>query len=125
MGDPVRGKAMVKAVSSDGDVVFTGPYGTGTRRSFGPSACLNIAGFDVVVATRNVGIYDLEQFGKFGIDPAHKSVVVVKCMQGHHAAFDPIGSITLDIDTGGLTSSDLSHFSFTKVARPVWPIDDI
>lgn len=125
MGEPVRGLARVKSVSADGDVIFTGPYGTGTRRSFGPSACLEIAGFDVVVATRNVGIYDLEQFRKFGIDPTQKSVVVVKCMQGHHAAFDPIGSVTLDIDTGGLTSSDLSHFSFTKVERPVWPIDDI
>ena len=125
MGEPVRGRARVKSVSPDGDVVFTGPYGTGTRRSFGPSACLEIHGFQVIVATRNVGIYDLEQFRKFGVDLETRSVVVVKCMQGHHAAFDPIGSVTIDVDTGGLTSSDLSHFSFTKVARPVWPIDPL
>lgn len=125
MGEPVRGAAVVKSISHDGDVVFTGPYGTGSRRSFGLSACLNVHGIDVVVATRNVGIYDLEQFRKYGIDPSSKSVVVVKCMQGHHAAFDPIGSVTLDVDTGGLTSSDLSHFTFTKVERPAWPIDPI
>jgi len=33
--------------------------------------------------------------------------------------------VTLDVDTGGLTSSDLTRFSFTKVERPVWPIDTI
>ena len=125
MGEPIRASAVVKSISHDGNVVFTGPYGTGSRRSFGLSACLEIAGIDVVVATRNLGIYDLEQFRKYGIDPCSKSVVVVKCMQGHHAAFDPIGSLTLDVDTGGLTSSDLSHFNFTRVERPVWPLDAI
>ena len=123
MGDPIVAQATVKAVSADGDVVFTGPYGTGTRRSFGVSACLDVAGFDVVVASMNVGIYDLEQFRKYGIDPASKSVVVVKCMQGHHAAFDPIASRTLDVDTGGLTGADLTRFRYTKVPRPVWPLD--
>jgi microcystin degradation protein MlrC len=123
MGDPIRAEATVKAVSADGDVVFTGPYGTGTRRSFGPSACLEVAGFDVIVASMNVGIYDLEQFRKYGVDPATKSVVVVKCMQGHHAAFDPIASATLDVDTGGLTGADLSRFTYTRVPRPVWPLD--
>lgn len=125
MGQPIKANALVKSVSADGNVVFTGPYGTGSRRSFGASACLEIAGIEVVVATRNLGIYDLEQFRKYGIDPSTKSVVIVKCMQGHHAAFDPIGSLTLDVDTGGLTSSDLSHFNFTRIERPVWPLDPI
>jgi len=123
MGEPIRTRAKVRAVSATGDVVFAGPYGTGTRRSFGPSACLDIDGFAVIVSTRNLGLYDLEQFRIFGLEPANFSVLVVKCMQGHHAAFDPIGSCTLDVDSGGLTSADLSHFAFTRVARPVWPLD--
>lgn len=123
MGDPVIAEATVRSVSTTGDVVFKGPYGTGTRRSFGASACLDIAGFDVIVAERNVGIYDLEQFRIYGVEPSTRSVVVVKCMQGHHAAFDPIASRTLDVDTGGLTSADLTRFRYTKVPRPVWPLD--
>ncbi len=123
MGEPIRTTARVLSVSETGDVVFKGPYGTGSRRSFGPSACLEIQGFSVIVSSRNLGLYDLEQFRIYGIDPAQCAVVVVKCMQGHHAAFDPIGSKTLDVDTGGLTSADLSRFTFSRVTRPVWPLD--
>lgn len=125
MGDPIRTRARVRAISATGDMVFKGPYGTGTRRSFGPSVCLDVAGFAVVVSSRNLGLYDLEQFRIFGLEPAEFSVVVVKCMQGHHAAFDPIGSRTLDVDTGGLTTADLKRFTFTRVQRPVWPLDAI
>lgn len=123
MGEPIRAQARVRSVSPLGDMVFKGPYGTGSRRSFGPSVCLEIGGFSVIVSSRNLGLYDLEQFRIFGVEPSTCSVVVVKCMQGHHAAFDPIGSKTLDVDTGGLTSADLSRFSFTHVPRPVWPLD--
>ena len=123
MGSPIVARARVRSVSSTGDVVFKGPYGTGTRRSFGPSACLELGGFAVIVSSRNLGIYDLEQFRIFGVEPAECAVVVVKCMQGHHAAFDPIGSRTLDVDTGGLTSANLNLFKFTRVPRPVWPLD--
>jgi len=123
MGEPVIADATVTSVSATGDVVFKGPYGTGSRRSFGRSACVEVAGFAVIVAERNLGIYDLEQFRIYDVEPSARSVVVVKCMQGHHAAFDPIASRTLDVDTGGLTSADLSRFRYTKVPRPVWPLD--
>jgi microcystin degradation protein MlrC len=84
-----------------------------------------VDGFAVIVSSRNLGLYDLEQFRIFGVEPADFSVVVVKCMQGHHAAFDPIGSRTLDVDTGGLSTADLKRFTFTRVPRPVWPLDAI
>ena len=125
MGEPIRARARVRSISVTGDMVFKGPYGTGTRRSFGPSVCLDVDGFAVIVSSRNLGIYDLEQFRIFGVEPADFSVVVVKCMQGHHAAFDPIGSRTLDVDTGGLTTADLKRFTFTRVPRPAWPLDAI
>jgi len=52
-------------------------------------------------------------------------VLVVKCMQGHHAAFDPIGSRSIDVDSGGLTTIDIKRFPYKKVPRPVWPLDEV
>lgn len=69
--------------------------------------------------------YGWEQLRIFGIEPTEKSVLVVKCMQGHHAAFDPISSVSLDVDSGGLTTVDIARLPFKKVPRPVWPLDDI
>ncbi|NKE46280.1 M81 family metallopeptidase [Roseomonas frigidaquae] len=123
-GGPVIGEAEVLAIS-DGAYVHKGPYGTGTRNSFGPSAALRIGGVEVIVASQTRGIYDLEQLRIFGIEPTERAVLAVKCMHGHRAAFEPISSRCLDIDSGGLTSGDPKRFTFRRVRRPVWPLDDI
>jgi len=123
-GGPIEVEAKVTALS-DGNFVYKGPYGTGTRGSFGESAAVDIRGIQVILSTLNKGIYDLEQFRIFGIEPTDKSVLVVKCMQGHHAAFDPIGSRSIDVDSGGLTTIDIKRFPYKKVPRPTWPLDDI
>jgi microcystin degradation protein MlrC len=104
---------------------YKGAYGTGTRGSFGASAAIESDGIQVILSSLNKGIYDLEQLRIFGIEPTEKSVLVVKCMQGHHAAFDPISSVSLDVDSGGLTTVDIARLPFKKVPRPVWPLDDI
>jgi microcystin degradation protein MlrC len=123
-GGPVEGEAEVLAVS-DGNYVYKGSYGTGTRGSFGPSAAIRLGGVEVVVASRTRGIYDLEQLRIFGIEPTGRAVLAVKCMHGHRAAFEPIASRCLDIDSGGLTSGDPRRFTFRRLRRPVWPLDDI
>ena len=123
-GGPLAVEAKVIALS-DGAFVYTGPYGTGTRGSFGESAAVEVAGIQIILSTLNKGIYDLEQFRIFGLEPTEKSVLVVKCMQGHHAAFDPIGSRSIDVDSGGLTTIDIKRFPYKKVPRPVWPLDEV
>ncbi|MBM3533527.1 MAG: M81 family metallopeptidase [Alphaproteobacteria bacterium] len=123
-GGPLEAEARVIALS-DGAFVYKGPYGTGTRGSFGESAAVEVDGIAIILSTLNKGIYDLEQFRIYGIEPTEKSVLVVKCMQGHHAAFDPIGSRSIDVDSGGLTTIDIKRFPYRKVPRPVWPLDEI
>jgi microcystin degradation protein MlrC len=123
-GGPVEGIAEVLSVS-DGAYVHKGPYGTGTRNSFGPSAAIRLGGVEVVVASLTRGIYDLEQLRIFGIEPTSRAVLAVKCMHGHRAAFEPISSRCLDIDSGGLTSGDPRRFTFRKLRRPVWPLDEL
>jgi microcystin degradation protein MlrC len=123
-GGPVVGVAEVLSVS-DGAYVHKGLYGTGTRNSFGPSAAVRIGGVDVIVATLTRGIYDLEQLRIFGIEPTERPVLAVKCMHGHRAAFEPISSRCLDIDSGGLTSGDPRRFTFRRLQRPIWPLDEM
>lgn len=123
-GGPITGEAEVLAVS-DGAYVHKGPYGTGTRNSFGPSAAIRIGGVEVIVASLTRGIYDLEQLRIFGIEPTERSVLAVKCMHGHRAAYQPISSRCLDIDSGGLTSGDPRLFTFRRLRRPVWPLDEV
>lgn len=123
-GPPLEVEGTVVALSN-GDYELKGRYATGRKASFGPSAAIRIDGVTVVVTTRCRSIYDLEQFRIFGIEPADQAVVVCKTMQGHRADFAPIARAMVDVDSGGITSPDLSRYPWKKVERPIWPLDPV
>lgn len=123
-GAPLVVEGTVVALSS-GDYELKGRYATGRKASFGPSAAIAIDGVTVVITTRCRSIYDLEQFRIFGIEPTEQRVVVCKTMQGHRADFAPIARAMYDVDSGGITSPDLSRYPWKKVERPIWPLDPV
>ena len=51
--------------------------------------------------------------------------MVVKSSQHFRAGFDPIAAETIYCDTPGTLNSDIASMPFTRVPRPIWPIDDI
>ncbi len=68
---------------------------------------------------------DLAQFTSLGIDPIRYCTVAVKSMQHFRAAFEPIAREVVLVDTGALCSEIYTPELFTKVRRPVWPLDPI
>ena len=58
-----------------------------------------------------------------GKDPTRYRTVAVKSMQHFRAAFEPIGRAVVLVDTGALCSEIYTPEFFTKVRRPVWPLD--
>jgi microcystin degradation protein MlrC len=58
-----------------------------------------------------------------GIDPLEEKVLVVKSTIHYRAAFEPIASRIIEVDAPGLSSSNLERFSFTRVRRPIYPLD--
>jgi microcystin degradation protein MlrC len=123
-GAPLEVEGTVLALSN-GDYELKGRYATGRTASFGPSAAIRIAGVTVIVTSRCRSIYDLEQFRIFGVEPSEQGVVVCKTMQGHRADFAPIARAMYDVDSGGITSPDLSKYPWKKIKRPIWPLDPV
>ncbi|GGE50260.1 microcystinase C [Primorskyibacter flagellatus] len=121
-GGPVERDWTVKRIS-DGKFAFTGPYGTGTRGSFGESALIESDGVMVIVTSLHRSVYDKEQLRIYGIEPEKMDVLVIKTMQGHRADFQPIAGVCLDVDSGGITSPDPLLFDWKHVPRPIWPMD--
>ncbi len=70
-------------------------------------------------------MHDLNQFRCVGIEPAEKSVVVVKSMQHFQAAFAPIAARVLVVDAGGLCSPDVTRRTYVRLRRPVFPLDPV
>jgi microcystin degradation protein MlrC len=102
-----------------------GPMGGGVERNYGHSAVFRVGGIDIVLITNNGQATDLAQFTSLGLDPTRYTTVAVKSMQHFRAAFEPIARAVVLVDTGSLCSEIYTPELFTKVRRPVWPLDDI
>ena len=110
---------------SNGRFIAYGPMGGGVERNYGPSMVFRVGGIDIIVITNNGQAVDLGQFTSLGIDPTRYRTVAVKSMQHFRAAFEPIAREVVLVDTGALCSEIYTPELFTKVRRPVWPLDSI
>jgi microcystin degradation protein MlrC len=110
---------------TNGRFIAYGPMGGGVERNYGPSMVFRVGGIDIIVITNNGQAVDLGQFTSLGIDPTRYSTVAVKSMQHFRAAFEPIAREVILVDTGALCSEIYTPELFTRVRRPVWPLDPI
>ena len=121
-GGPLRVRGRVLHVS-DGRFVGDGPMVGGLEQSLGPTAVLRVDDIDILVTTLPLQMLDLQMFRAFGIDPAQKRVVGLKSMQHFRAAFEPIAERVIVCDSGALCTLDYARLPFTRVARPIFPLD--
>jgi microcystin degradation protein MlrC len=107
---------------------------TGLKRdcwqSFGPTqvplgdcACVKVGGVDVVLISNRTQALGLELFRNVGVEPTERRLVVVKSTNHFMAAFGPIAKKVIYVDSDGPLSRDHRRIPYTKVERPVWPLD--
>ncbi|HTE37648.1 MAG TPA: M81 family metallopeptidase [Reyranella sp.] len=92
----------------------------------GPSALLDLGGIQIVVITHRCQCMDPRQFESFGLDIAAARVVVVKSRGHFRGGFDEFfkSEQIYEVDCPGLTSPVLANFTWTKLPRPVYPLDE-
>ena len=108
----------------NGTYVNSGPMRHGDAVHMGKTVLLDSAGVKIIVCENAVQPWDPEVFRHVGIDPATQAILVVKSAVHFRAGFEALtpGGILL-ADTGGLTSPVLSSRVFTRIPRPIWPLD--
>ena len=92
----------------------------------GPSALLDLGGIQLVVISNRCQCMDPRQFEMFGLDIAQARVVVVKSRGHFRGGFDEFfkPEQIYEVDCPGLTSPVLANFTWTKLPRPVYPLDE-
>jgi microcystin degradation protein MlrC len=110
---------------TNGKFIAYGPMGGRVERNYGPSMVFRVGGIDIIVITNNGQATDLAQFTSLGVDPTRYRTVAVKSMQHFRAAFEPIAREVVLVDTGALCSEIYTPELFTRVRRPIWPLDPI
>src|SRR4029077_7287258 len=110
---------------TNGKFISYGPMGGGVARDYGPSMVFRVGGIDVVVITNNGQATDLGQLTSLGIDPTRYRTVAVKSMHHFRAAFESIAREVVLGDTGALCLEIYTPELFTKVRRPIHPLDAV
>lgn len=122
---PFEADATVLALA-DGRFVGRRGMVAGAARDMGPSALLAIGGLRVAVITRRQQLLDPAQLEVLGIDLATVRTLGVKSRGHFRAAFEgfaPADRI-LEVDGPGLTSPNLKSLPWTRMPRPIHPLDD-
>jgi microcystin degradation protein MlrC len=121
-GKPLRVTGRVTRIT-DGEFEVTGPMATGTRVRMGRTAVLDTGAMQLVVSERRSEPFDLGVFTHCGIDPRRKRYVLIKSRQHFRAGFEPIARHIVLCDGDGVTSSDLSLFTYERRRRPLYPFE--
>ncbi|KZD03389.1 M81 family metallopeptidase [Oceanibaculum pacificum] len=92
----------------------------------GPAALLKIGGVQVVVITNRQQCLEPMQLEILGVDLSQARCLVVKSRGHFRAGFDEFftGENILEVDCPGLTSPSLHNFNWTRLPRPVYPMDE-
>ncbi|XWN28976.1 MAG: M81 family metallopeptidase [Devosia sp.] len=66
-----------------------------------------------------------EVFERVGVDLGALDIVVVKSAQHFHAAYAPLARGVLYAETAGCSTQDYPSHPYSRVERPLWPLDDV
>jgi len=123
--EPWSAPARVAALHDGNCVGRRGIY-AGTRLTLRPCAALAIGGITVVIVSHRVQCADPIFFEMMGLDIAKARAVVVKSRGHFRGGFDEFfgPDRIVEVDLPGLTSPMLNRFEWTRLPRPVIPLDD-
>lgn len=122
VGSPLEVTGTVKTIT-DGNYTPTGPMGQGIERSMGKTVVLSVKGIDVILTEKSQQPTDLALYRSLGLEPTDYKILLVKSCVHYRAAHEPIAKKIIEIDNPGWHGTRLAAFPWTKLKRPVWPID--
>jgi microcystin degradation protein MlrC len=123
--EPWTASAEIVALT-EGDYVGRRGIYAGMRLALGPCAALRVGGVTVVVVSHRVQCADPVFFEMMGFEIRQARSVAVKSRGHFRGGFDEFFGLRqiVEIDLPGLTSAVLSRFEWTRLPRPVVPLDE-
>jgi microcystin degradation protein MlrC len=110
---------------TDGRYEETGPSHGGFRfYNDGPSAAVRTDdGYTILLTTNAAGSSSLQQFRSIGIEPTAMKIVVAKGVHSPRPAMEPIAREMIWVATPGVTTADLTTFTYRHRRRPIYPLE--
>jgi len=123
-GEPVEITGSVRLLN-DGIYRNVGPMRDGVLEDQGRTAVVDTGGVLVTLTERRMPMWNLQQLRALGIEPTKLRIVVVKAAIAYRAAYGPIATRIIEVDTPGLAAADVRHFNYKRLERPMYPLDPL
>jgi microcystin degradation protein MlrC len=117
---PVEVEVEVETLT-DGEFMFTGPMYGGAHARLGKMALLRIADTDihVIVSSIRTQNADAEIFRHMGVEPAQKSILVVKSTVHFLADYTPMAETIIFAEADGLNPCVVEQIPYTRLREGV------
>ena len=119
---PLTVTGTVKTISN-GRFRNKGPMGRGALTDMGPSVVLDTGKVEIALISRHVEPSDLNCLVALGIDPMQKRYVMLKSRVHWRAGLGDAAKAVVECAGMGVCTSDYGQLTFTKVRRPIYPLD--
>ncbi|MBT4485751.1 MAG: M81 family metallopeptidase [Candidatus Latescibacteria bacterium] len=126
-GPPVKITGKVRTIT---DGLFLnrswGGYWGGVIGNMGLSARIDVDRVTIVVTSYRISPDNIMHAKSIGVYPEDYRMSVCKGGLAFREAYKtPVVNSYIQSDTPGFASSNLKNFTFTKIKRPIYPLDDI
>jgi microcystin degradation protein MlrC len=125
-GEPLDADFTVRGLF-DGHFTEPNPrHGGITAFDQGPTTLVESdSGLTVMLTTKRMVPFSLNQLTSCGLDPARFRVLVAKGVHAPVAAYAPVCKHLIRVDTPGVTSADLRRLTYRHRRRPLFPFEEI
>ena len=124
-GEPVDAEVKVIGLAHDAIQMFgeaTVPLGDVAAIRLDADETGN--GIDVILISSRTQALGVELFTSMGLDPKDYDVLVLKSAQHFAGGYGHLASLILRAETGGACPTMPTMHSYSKLRRPLWPLDD-
>jgi microcystin degradation protein MlrC len=110
---------------SDGRYKMTDGGASGLELSMGPTAVIAIGGIRLLLRSQPSMEWDKAMYVSQGLPLEDAALVFVKSPSHFRQSFGPAAARILVANTPGPTAPDMRRIPFTKVTRPLYPLDPL
>jgi len=123
-GQPLAVKGTVRCLT-DGIYTMHDGGAQGTAASMGLTAVVAIG--DIRLAIRSIPGFEWDTgiYTSVGLDPRRAALIWVKSPSHFRVSYKPIADRIFIADTPGPSCANIRAVPYTKLRRPIWPIDEL
>jgi microcystin degradation protein MlrC len=104
---------------------MTAGVSEGTVFDRGRTAVLGVGELRLVLSELPSAQFGPAIFSSAGLDPAAARAIVAKSMFHHVAGFGGVAGHFVWVNTPGPVHADVRSLPYTKISRPVFPLDEV